>query len=236
MHDQAPGHRLDGQVRDRRTGVDRGVEGGAIVFALVSAHQDQRARGVGVAVAAPQQAGHRGEASASPRCPDHEPHRLPMPPGRGPASRLQEGDQLLGRDHRFGVEGPRTPPAAIGGWIGTWVRARRSAGGQRVGQARPRRYRRSGREKQVLRPLILRADIPHFRKGRQWRSSCRSTADPRWPTPTGSGASPSASSKPRRPATTSSSSSPRWVTPPTNCWTWPSRSARRRPPVNWTCC
>ena len=47
---------------------------------------------------------------------------------------------------------------------------------------------------------ILWATSPAFSKGRQWRSSCRSTADPRWATPSGSGASPSASWRPRRPA------------------------------------
>ena len=77
-------------------------------------------------------------------------------------------------------------------------------------------------------PLFLVGPQP--RKVLQWRSSYRSTADPRCPTPTGSAASPSASSRPRSRATTSSSWSRRWATPPTTCSTWPSRCVRRRRP------
>src|ERR1700733_9483029 len=73
-------------------------------------------------------------------------------------------------------------------------------------------------------------------KGSTWRSSCRSTADLRWPTPNGSAVSPNASSRQKSRATTSSWWSRRWATPPTGCWSWPSRCAPRHPPASWTCC
>ncbi len=69
-----------------------------------------------------------------------------------------------------------------------------------------------------------------------WRLSCRSTVDPRWPTPTASSGWRSASSRPARPGIPSSWWSPPWVTPPTNFRIWPPRSARCPRAANSTCC
>jgi hypothetical protein len=69
--------------------VDRRIAGGALVLAFVDAHHDQCACGMGVPVAALQQPGDSLKVS-SPRRPDDEPDRLPVPPRGGPARGLED--------------------------------------------------------------------------------------------------------------------------------------------------
>ena len=120
MGDQSARHRLDGQLRDRGAGVDRRVAAPSCSSSsLVGAHQDQRARGVRVAVAALEQLGDRAEGVVAAQS-DDEPDRLAVAPGRGPPGRLEDGRHLLGGQDR---RRRRTLAGSIARrWADEWAR------------------------------------------------------------------------------------------------------------------
>ena len=229
MGDQAARHRLDGQLRDRRAGVDRRVQGRPLVGALVDAHQDQRARGVRVAVAALQQVGDRRR-----RCRRRAGRRRTGPAGGRPRSRAQRAassrrPDLLGVQLGVGVEQPRAPPRGDvrDGSAPGCRRADRS--GLRSGWPTPPTLPAGVNE--VRQPLILGGISPDHLAERSDSGARR--AEVRRILGVRRRADPPRRRAHRRDqegrATTSSWWSRRWATPPTTCSTWPDRSCPAPP-------
>ena len=165
--------------------------------------------------------------------PHDEPHRLAMAPGRGQrgasssavsCSVVHDGvGSNAGDLHRRRSADGSAPGSAVavGGSIGGHRPDVTAGARQKAGASTPYRHGRP----------------PAFSERKeQWRSSCKKYGGSSVGDAERSGASPSASWRPRRPATTSSWWSPRWVTPPTTCSTWPGRCPLAPRRASWTCC